>query len=195
MKVPLVSLGLAWRPSVWTIHARAYNRNLADGKVSSKLIRCSRDFGFPIWLQWCVLRAMKRASKPTIRAGKAVRLAVPRVVMLVTLLAFSIQTYLTQTHIHWAQERQASSQQVTAGKIAGSSSRPAEPKDRYPANEDPANCPLCQELIHAGQFVTPTTAALLLPFLSVSIIEIAVPSATLVRAVSHIWRGRAPPLG
>ena len=114
--------------------------------------------------------------------------------MLVTLIAFSVQTYLTQTHIHLVAEGRTSLMLGLAlGKVARSS--PVAPKDNYPANEDPANCPLCQELVHAGQFVTPAGAAVLLPFISISVIEIASPTARLGQAVTHIWRGRAPPLG
>jgi hypothetical protein len=115
--------------------------------------------------------------------------------MFVTLIAFSAQTYLTQTHIHLASEGHATAALEQAvevsGKIVGAA--PASPKDKYPANEDPANCPLCQEILHSGQFVTPAVAAVLLPFVSISVIEIATPAAVLVNAVTHIWRGRAPP--
>lgn len=136
---------------------------------------------------------MKRVSKAKNRARKVPRVALSRIVMLVTLLAFSIQGYLTQTHIHWAMERQASLSQSQDHRTANGA--PTDRKDGYPANEDPANCPLCQELIHAGQFVTPAAAALGLPFFSISVIEVAVPTAMLVQAVTHIWRGRAPPVG
>lgn len=117
--------------------------------------------------------------------------------MLVTLLAFSLQTYLTQTHIHFASEARSTVtvEKTVAGAVKALTSKPANPKDKYPANEDPANCPLCQELIHSGQFVTPAAAATMLPSLSVSVIELLASAPTLTRAVSHIWRGRAPPVG
>ena len=117
--------------------------------------------------------------------------------MLVTLLAFSVQTYLTQTHIHMASEGRGALalEQPIASPVKALTQSPAVPKDKYPANEDPANCPLCQELIHAGQFVTPAAAAILLPSLSVSVIEIVAVATPFGRAVTHIWHGRAPPLG
>jgi hypothetical protein len=125
------------------------------------------------------------------------RFAAARLVVLVTLLAFSIQTYLTQTHIHFASEDQSSRAhgQLVLGGGKVSPNAPVERKDRYPANQDPANCPLCQELVHAGQFVTPAASALLLPSLSLSVIELSVQYALLIHSVTHIWRGRAPPLG
>jgi len=138
---------------------------------------------------------MKRVTKPLSRTRKATRLALSRLLMFVTLIAFSAQTYLTQTHIHLASEghETAALEQAAegSGKIVGTA--PAAPKDKYPANEDPANCPLCQEILHSGQFVTPAAAAVLLPFVSISVIETATPVTNLINAVTHIWRGRAPP--
>jgi len=139
---------------------------------------------------------MKRVNT-RVKGPKRRSLAAARLVMLVTLLAFSIQTYLTQTHIHFTSEGQSSGVHAQlvlgGGKVA--SGMPVDRKDRYPANEDPANCPLCQELIHAGQFVTPAASALLLPSLSLSVIELTLQYAPLLHTVTHIWRGRAPPLG
>ena len=140
---------------------------------------------------------MKRVPKAKLRIRKASRLALPRLVMLVTLLAFSVQTYLTQTHIHHtaSEGRGAFAHELAiAGPEKALTGSPTVPKDKYPPNEDPANCPLCQELIHAGQFVTPAVAAVLLPSLSVSVIEIVVVATPINRAVTHIWHGRAPPL-
>jgi hypothetical protein len=133
--------------------------------------------------------------KPGARTRKAIRLVLPRLLMFVTLLAFSVQTYLTQTHIHMASEGHASLslEQSIVGPDKQLGSAPVVPKDKYPPNEDPANCPLCQELIHAGQFVTPAAAAILLPSLSISVIEVVAFAAPLNAAVTHIWRGRAPP--
>ncbi|MGZ5960219.1 MAG: hypothetical protein ACXWLE_03925 [Rhizomicrobium sp.] len=133
--------------------------------------------------------------KPRTRTRKAIRLVLPRLLMFVTLLAFSVQTYLTQTHIHMASEGHTLTalERAIDGSAKAIGSAPVVPKDKYPPNEDPANCPLCQELIHAGQFVTPAAAAILLPSLSISVIEVVAFAAPLNAAVTHIWRGRAPP--
>jgi hypothetical protein len=160
------------------------------------VINRSRDFGFANKPLWCVVCAMRRV-KTRVRGLKRRRVAGARLVMLATLLAFAVQTYLTLTHIHFASEGQSSRvhTQLVLGGGKVSIGAPVERKDRYPANEDPANCPLCQELIHAGQFVTPAASALLLPSLSLSVIELTVQYAPLLHTVTHIWRGRAPPLG
>jgi hypothetical protein len=100
------------------------------------------------------------------------------------LLALVVQGYATQTHLH----KQNGSTISAALKASGS------PKhNNIPANDD-ANCPVCQQIIHAGQFVAP---AWLLPFLilaAVSTIEITTAVLPHYDTVSHSWRGRGPPL-
>lgn len=95
---------------------------------------------------------------------------------LLLLMTFSLQSYLTQTHIHFAPSL---TQKGAPGKL--------------PGKDDPANCPVCQEMVQAGHFVTPAAAALLLPSAQVSIVEIATPVAVIAQAASHTWRSRAPP--
>ena len=101
------------------------------------------------------------------------------------LLALVVQGYATQTHLH----RQDGSTVSAALKADGS------PKhDNFPVNDDPANCPACQQISHAGQYVAP---AWLLPFLvldAASTIEITTAVLLHYDAVSHSWRGRGPPL-
>ena len=101
------------------------------------------------------------------------------------LLALVVQGYATQTHIH----KQNVSTVSAAFKASGSPRH-----DNFPVNDDPANCPVCQQILHAGQFVAP---AWLLPFLliaAVSTIEITTAALPHYDAVSHSWRGRGPPL-
>ncbi len=107
-----------------------------------------------------------------IRRGSVARL----LVALLLMVTFSLQSYLTQTHIHFAPQL---AQKQAPGKL--------------PAKDDPANCPICQEMIQAGHFVTPAAATLLLPSAQVSVIEIAAPVAVIAQAASHAWRSRAPP--
>ena len=111
----------------------------------------------------------------------AMRLAI----VLLTLMAFGLQSYITQTHIHLAPDSFASA----AGVANGKHSLP----DKFPANGDPANCPICQEIAHTGQFVTPSAAVLLLPGVAVSIIAIVTDIPSTAQTASHAWRSRAPP--
>jgi len=99
------------------------------------------------------------------------------------LLAFLFQGYATQTHIH-KQDGHSGAVTLNTGKADHA---------KYPANNDPLNCPLCQQINHAGQYTVP---AWLMPFLildTVSVIEIATLPMPHFDAVSHSWRGRGPP--
>jgi hypothetical protein len=82
---------------------------------------------------------------------------------------------------------------VAAIAAAPPASQMTTPRDKYPINEDPSNCPLCQEIAHSGQFVQSAAALAAVPA-SVSVhfipVDEALPSFF---AVSHNWRGRAPP--
>ena len=69
----------------------------------------------------------------------------------------------------------------------------AAPQDKSPIDDGTANCPLCQEFSHFGQFIHGSFAVVGLPFLiAVGVVVFAEISIS-ASAVSHIWRGRAPP--
>jgi len=101
------------------------------------------------------------------------------------LLALVVQGYATQTHIH-----KQSSATVSAALKAGGSPK----HDDFPVNDDPANCPICQQIIHAGQFVAPAWLIPFLLILAISKIEIATLAVPHFDSVSHNWRSRGPPL-
>lgn len=97
------------------------------------------------------------------------------------LLAFAVQGYVTQTHIH----RQNDSAAILVLKAPGHAKLPL---------ENPVNCPVCQQAGHAGQFVVPAWLAPFLILDAVSVIEIAAFEVPRFDAVSHNWRGRGPPV-
>jgi hypothetical protein len=103
----------------------------------------------------------------------------------VLLLALVVQGFVTQTHLHW-QKVSPSSSTAAANHLPG--------PDKSPRNEDPANCPICEQIIHAGQFVAPAWLNPFLLVLAISTIEIVNITAPGFDAVSHSWRGRGPPL-
>ena len=107
-----------------------------------------------------------------------------RFVTLAALLVFTWQCILVQSHVHGPQA-------VPSGSHVVKVSAPVAPAG--PDNDDPANCPLCQEMLHAGTYVTPVAAILYLP---VAAVFIAAPVFAAVRqrvTPSHNWQGRAPP--
>ena len=116
-------------------------------------------------------------------------------------LAVALQSFVVQTHIH-VQTPAYRTQAVSLITLAATSFAGFEndagqsglPADNYPVNRDPANCPLCKELTHSGQYVSSASVLATLPFaVSVNVIVFREIAPSLF-AASHTWRGRAPPL-
>jgi hypothetical protein len=107
------------------------------------------------------------------------------VLVSVLLLALVVQGFATQTHLHW-QKVSPDSFTAAANHLPG--------HDKNPLSEDPANCPICEQIIHAGQFVAPAWLNPFLLVLAISTIEIVNITAPGFDAISHSWRGRGPPL-
>lgn len=115
-------------------------------------------------------------------------------ITLFVFLAFSFQSYVTQTHIHFAHEAAVNifapiEKSAPATKAAPGKHNP----DKYPPADDPANCPICQEVMHTGAFVMPDFVALLLPSQPVSIVPAVITLPAIIKTISHGWQGRAPP--
>ena len=105
-----------------------------------------------------------------------------RLITLFALLAFFIQSFALQTHIHPDVRPQASA--VTA-------QNPAPPPLK---NLDPVDqCRLCQEMVHAGVYVSPAVAVIAASLNVAAAVFAATPrlAAEPVRAFG--WQSRAPP--
>jgi hypothetical protein len=106
-----------------------------------------------------------------------------RLAVLFALLAFAIQGYAVQTHIH--------GEPLSAAAHITHISAPAQPTPLDPY--DPASCPLCQEMMHAGVYIAPALVDFAILLNAVAF----VPAFTLLpHAVSqepHGWQSRAPP--
>jgi hypothetical protein len=136
------------------------------------------------------------------RFRASARFGVAQLLMVVLgFVALALQSFVVQTHIHIPQAsiraQSASFITLIAGSAGVSDVGPGQsntPSDQYPISRDPANCPLCKELTHSGQYVSSASVLATLPFpVTVNFIvfkEIA-PSRF---AASHNWRGRAPPI-
>jgi len=116
-------------------------------------------------------------------------------IVILGLLAVIIQSFVVQTHIHIPQATGASQSVsvVTLAKVFVAGSSASAPRDKYPINEDPTNCPLCQEIAHSGQFVQSAAVLAYVPvWISIYFIPFreALPSRA---AAGHSWQGRAPP--
>jgi hypothetical protein len=105
-----------------------------------------------------------------------------RLVMLFALLAFALQAYLVQTHMHG---------QPGVLSLKPHVSAPVQPAPFDPLA--PANCALCQEILHAGTAITPdnSPSALLLTGIAMVPAIALLPAEAL--ALTTGWRSRAPP--
>ena len=100
----------------------------------------------------------------------------------ILLLSFTLQSYVTQTHMHPAVHVGAN---ASIAKITNKAPAPGDP--------DGLNCPFCQAIATAGAFFTPAAPLLILPTLWV---RLAVPRASVVLlhpAFAWGWNSRAPP--
>ena len=109
---------------------------------------------------------MTRGLRAKAGTAATARGVLTRALLFLTLAAFTMQGFLTQTHIHGLATTGAPSiiDTFEGGKTPS--------KD--PSKTDEANCPLCQAFASAGAFVTPAAAAVLLPTFSVSVIDVVV---------------------
>jgi len=123
---------------------------------------------------------MKRKA----RATAGMQSPVPRLAMLVMLLAFAFQAYAVQTHLHG---KQLSTASVQLHQGDG----PAKPLPTDPL--DPATCKLCQELIHSGVAITPAGPifSLLLDWATTALPPVLISAAT--SGPQTGWQSRAPP--
>jgi hypothetical protein len=99
---------------------------------------------------------------------------------LLALLAFTLQSVVTQIHVHG----------TTASTAASTDSgKPAKPLP----GDDQANCSICQAILHAGHFTAPVAAVLPLPSFASFAISLSVRVASSPQSSSHDWQSRAPP--
>ena len=123
---------------------------------------------------------MARPARTLLKVRSGARLAIT----LVALLAFALQTLVLQTHIHGTP--------LTAG-VSLSVEKGQQP-DKFAPSDDPANCPICQEMLHAGAFVAPGAATLQLTTLVAVIDFVFVEIFATTQTYAHGWKSRAPPI-
>jgi hypothetical protein len=104
------------------------------------------------------------------------------VLNLVVLLAFTLQAFLVQTHLHNLPDSFLPVAGVTASA-----------PDNTPAPLDADKCFLCQEYVHSGAYLTPAVAVVLPPSAVVSLLPQALTPVYAAKPHSHNWMGRAPP--
>ena len=98
------------------------------------------------------------------------------------LVAFTLQSFITQTHIHG-----------TSGAAIVKTLAKAPSHNKLPAENSTADCPLCQAITHAGAFFTPTAPTFLLPVTGTDIVAAYVVAGAINNISTHHWHSRAPP--
>lgn len=119
-----------------------------------------------------------------------------QVLPMLMFVAFALQSYVTQTHIHVAGYVATGGigfVDEDQGPMTGNVAAKSGEHDRHSPADDPANCPICQEMLYAGHYVIPVAVAILLPFVAVSTVTIVEAIPLRIFAPSHNWQGRAPP--
>jgi hypothetical protein len=100
----------------------------------------------------------------------------------ILLVAFTLQSFITQTHIHG-----------TGGAAIVKTFAKVPSHKKLPAENGTADCPLCQAITHAGAFFTPTAPTLLLTVTGTDIVAAFVIANAIDDISTHHWHSRAPP--
>ena len=132
--------------------------------------------------------ALKRVKSANSKRG-AIRSPARLAVTLIAMIAFAFQSYVTQTHMHGAPR-------VERSLIGVAQSGAAFTKDgtgKLPPLDDPATCPICQDMLMVGHFISPAAIAALPPALPVSVVAFETGDSIAIPPVSHDWQGRGPP--
>lgn len=106
--------------------------------------------------------------------------------LLAALFAFSLQSFVAETHRHPRAETES---RLTVGKPDGTA-QPGKP--RAPA-DSPANCSICRELAHTAYYLPPAPISFNAPMAAFALLLVAAALFLTPRRPSHGWRSRAPP--
>lgn len=106
-----------------------------------------------------------------------------RIVMFVAVLAFALQSYIAQTHIHDAWQ--------AAGGIVRLATQPS--PDKSPIDHNRADCPFCQAVLHVGAALASPAPLLTLPFVWVLTAPLIFTTRADSVSAAHDWKSRAPP--
>jgi hypothetical protein len=108
------------------------------------------------------------------------------VVLFLTLLAFSWQGVVTQTHQHFGEDYHP----IAWAEDAGSQ---AELKARHSPSALLAACPICEEIAHDGAYLLPASTLFPAPGSATAWLVDVPLLAPSLRRRSHAWQSRAPP--
>jgi hypothetical protein len=108
-----------------------------------------------------------------------------RVLTLIVALAFTLQSFVTQTHIHALGPVGGGTAVVKL--LKGPSPNPS------PLDSSDNACAFCQAIAHSGAFFAPSAPVFLLPAASNTPALLPVAVSITGSALAHSWQSRAPP--
>ncbi len=107
-------------------------------------------------------------------------------ILVAVLLAFSWQSFVAQTHVHFASGGDAPGATFRVGASAEASAKAS-------SSDEPADCPICDEIAHAGHVYLPGLLSFHLPELADAWIVLVAAGVLAPSQSSHAWNSRAPP--
>ncbi len=152
--------------------------------ASTLFVAVFNHFGYRLCPMQPVAGCMRKAAT----SPAEVRRGIPgwRLVTWIVLLAFTLQSFVTQTHMHW------SSGAGSGAIVAGSFDGPA-PQNKSPFEKDKTACPFCQAIVHAGAFFASAAPLLPLPFAWAAHSPPRLIATKFSAFPAHSWQSRAPP--
>lgn len=121
-------------------------------------------------------------------SGSALLRALWAGLLFVTLLAFTWQSFVSQTHRHWDRSGYTLGQSATPAAAAQAQKGGQAPADT------PDNCPICQEVAHGGTYLAPAPILISAPAALAAWFALTLLLALALGRQPHGWRSRAPPL-
>lgn len=118
-----------------------------------------------------------------VRALPRQAVSVRKWMTLAVLLAFFLQSFAVQTHIHGLGE-------AAATKAVSYHAPIPAPLKNQDINDQ---CRLCHELVHAGNFITPSAQAVPASLAFILAVFSAIALAAPAPASAFAWQSRAPP--
>jgi hypothetical protein len=102
-----------------------------------------------------------------------------RAAIWLVVIAFALQSFVAQTHIHDAAT-------VIHQSVSGSHGKP-------PIDNGPLDCPLCQAVAHGSTYFPPASALFLLPAACIELATSVLSLRVTFVVAAHSWKSRAPP--
>jgi type IV secretory pathway TrbL component len=109
--------------------------------------------------------------------------AARRIVVFVALFAFTLQSFIAQTHIH--------AESLAPGGVVNTAA--TSPSNKAPTDHSQADCPFCQAVVHVGSVVASAPPLLRLPFSWTATAAFVSAAVAISGSSAHDWRSRAPP--